>query len=283
MTKSDYESRRWAAQMKLWKEYKSLRTESLINIVEKGATLNRQVAAMEMQCRGGEDIVAYAVKLCSNKSYKLRETGSFVLGQVSIQDSQTLLEVIQLLVDLTKSEKSIRVRYTAIYSLGHRCAKGFTDYGIVMPALQKATDNHTASVREAAAFSLAYIISPDVAPLLEKLLLDPDKDVRNWAGFAVNNSEADSLGIRKSLIKMLDDPFDEAKLEAISALASRRDKRVIPTLKHELEKEPLVLTVVEATANLGEPGFIPILENLLNKFEDEEGVIQHSIDLLKRM
>ena len=282
MTKSDYESRHWAAKMKLWKEYKTLSTKKLISIVKEGTTLHRQVAAMEMQCRGGDDVIKYAMNLCSNKNYKLREIGAFVLGQVAIPDRQMLLEVVNLLMSLAKREKSIRVRYTAIYSVGHRCAKGFTNYEIVMSALQRATDSSIASVREAAAFSLAYTVSPKAPPLLEKLLLDPDRDVRNWAGFAVNNSKADSSGIRESLVKMLSDPFDEARMEAISALASRQDKRVIPTLKHEIEKDPLVLTVVEAIADFGDPKFIPILEKLLSKFDDEERIIQHSIEQLKK-
>jgi HEAT repeat protein len=282
MANTNYQSRQWAVQMKLRDKYKKFNSDKLMSIVEKESTINKRAAAMEMQIRGGEDVITYAMGLCSNKSYKLREIGAFILGQVAVPKPHTLLKVVTLLVNLAKEEKSIRVRYTAIYSLGHRCSKGFTGYDIVIPALEKAANDPIASVRESVAFSLAYILSPDTVPILEKLLLDTDTDVRNWAGFAVNNSGSDSIGIREALVKLLDDPFDEVRLEAISALASWQDMRVISAMKYELEKELPAVTVVEATADFGDPQFIPILEKLLKRLDDSDWLIQNAINKLKK-
>lgn len=282
MGNTDYESRVFAAEMKLWNEYKTLSNANLMSIVEKALSLQRRVAARALSLRGGEDVVSYALTLCLSENYKLRETGAYMLGQTAIPSQEKLLEVTALLASLALRDKSIRVRYTAVYALGHRCAKGFVNNRLMLSLLAKAVADASASVRNAAAFALSAVKSSRTAPLLAKLLGDSDQDVRNWAGFAVNQSGADSLEIRKALVAMLDDPFEEARLEAIYALASRRDRRVVQALKHELGKDYLILTVVEATAELGDAEFIPILEKLLDEFNDEEGIIQRSIDQLKR-
>jgi HEAT repeat protein len=277
----DYQSHLLNLKMKILGNFKKLSTRQLKKIIREGNTINRVVAGMEMQIRGGEDIINYAILQCSHKNYKFREIGAFILGQICIQDHQKLLEIIKLLVDNATYDKSIRVRYTAVYSLGHRCARGFKDYELIMPSLAKAVDNLAASVRMASAFALAFVKTRDAHPLLEKLLRDPDEDVRDWAGFAVNTSGADSPSIRDALVKMLDDSFKEARYEAIEALASRHDKRVIHILKCELRKESIVTTIIEATSNFSDPEFILILEELLKKFDDKEGIIKVTIDKLK--
>jgi hypothetical protein len=65
---------------------------------------------------------------------------------------------------------------------------------------------------------------------------DTDEDVRNWSLFALGSQcDADSPRLRELFVRHLDDPFPEAREEAIAGLAKRRDERAVVPLAELLE------------------------------------------------
>jgi len=76
-----------------------------------------------------------------------------------------------------------------------------------------------------------YPRAPQSVEALERLMDDSDRDVRDWAIFGIGvQCDADSDQLRDSFVRHLDDPFLDARIEAVAALAKRRDARAVEPL-----------------------------------------------------
>jgi HEAT repeat protein len=94
---------------------------------------------------------------------------------------------------------------------------------------------HTSSeIRFAAACALgSFPNDPEVIPALIGLADDQDDEIRDWSLFALGSqSDADTREIREVFVRHLEDPFPNAREEAIAGLAKRKDHRaVLPLLR----------------------------------------------------
>jgi len=241
----------------------------------------RRSAAVVLLVRGGEEILSNARCLCSNSDFKLRQMGALIIGEIAIENWQ-LNDVITQLRHLALTDSSFRVRAEAMRALGLRCEKYPQLYSSVLPVLEANMTSPFVSVRANIACALTRVNDPGAIPILEKLLQDSNLDIRDLTAFAVNMTGLDSKKIRSNLVKMLKEPYYDARCEAITALAIRRDKRVLPALIKELTGEEVRDSMIQAAADICEAELIPILESLLDKYGDDDGLIQDSIDQLKK-
>jgi HEAT repeat protein len=124
-------------------------------------------------------------------------------------------------------------------------------------------------VRTALVAILLYVPSQKIIPLAERLLKDCDQNVRHWAAFSAGARKWDTQNIRDSLIAMLDDSLQEGREEAIYTLSVLGDKRVLPALKTELEKEFKVFRMLEAAANLGDESLLPLLKGIMLSYKND--------------
>jgi HEAT repeat protein len=117
-------------------------------------------------------------------------------------------------------------------------------------------------VRYAVAFYLGGRDDEAAESVLITLTADPDRDVRDWATFALGSLQtADSAALREALVARTTDPDDEIRGEAILGLARRRDERAVSAVLAELRATASSLAV-EAAGELAREIFLPELERL---------------------
>jgi HEAT repeat protein len=115
-----------------------------------------------------------------------------------------------------------------IYGLGHLAVEG------TVPLILPYATHPNEDIRHATTHALGqFLLDPSALAALVVLSADSDRDVRNWATFFIGTqSDADSTELREALARRLDDPFPDARQEAIAGLAKRKDERaVLPLLK----------------------------------------------------
>ena len=229
----------------------------------------RNAAVLELQFNGSEEIVEEVVKLCSAPNYKLREASAAVLGFVNIQDSAKLRLATTCLTALALGDKSLRVRRSAISSLGGRYSKSPSVRRYILPVLVETAKDTSASIRLSTSEALSNVRSKIAAPLIEKLLQDTDKYVRDWTAFYLQFTNLDSKCIREGLLLMLQDEYDDARIEAIYALVNLKDRRVVPALKDELENDSVILKMLEAAGDIGDVALLPTLEGIVASFKGD--------------
>ncbi|XBC27899.1 HEAT repeat domain-containing protein [Leminorella grimontii] len=273
-----YQRRKANEEVVLHGQYKKLDIDALIPLLDDESSLKRIAAARQLQLRGNGEAVTLAEKFCRDDSYIRRETGAFILGQIELHYEREE-GILTLLNGLALYDKSARVRAAAIESTAQRCKRN-PAYAprLIVQSATSALDK-SMNARRATAFALSAISDSQTVPLLIKLAKDGSGDVRNWAAFAINLNQYDTEEIRNCLVEMLQDVHQEARGEAIIGLSNRQDKRVLPALRHELERDEVYDDFIEAAGALGDRTLLPILNAMLDRF-DECDVISAAINKL---
>jgi HEAT repeat protein len=128
-------------------------------------------------------------------------------------------------------------------------------------------DHPADCVREALVHSLAMGVDADsacypaVVSALCALSSDPLTEVRDWACFGLGILHADTAEAREALAARLDDPDEETRYEALSALALSGDDRAFTAVARRLAGDPGLLweLAIEAAAHLADPRLHPDL------------------------
>lgn len=108
--------------------------------------------------------------------------------------------------------------------------------------------------------------TPAVVNALTKLSRDIDRDVRNWATFALGSQlESTSPTLTDALRERLADSDPEIRGEALLGLARRRDMSIAPAIQRELEGEFHGDWAAEAAGLLGDARFLPALRSLYSR------------------
>ncbi len=133
-----------------------------------------------------------------------------------------------------------------------------------VPALIALSGCADASLRIKVAAALPSAMSdpPEEAGVaaLIRLTTDPDQEVRNWATFALGRqTAADSAAVRAALWARIDDPYGEARDEAVVGLAYRGERAVLPVLAGLLARPIAGDVLFEAAALLGDPSLLAVL------------------------
>lgn len=289
--------------MAAWLKCRDMPDERLWDLLNDEDRIIRSTAAARLQMRGGTDTLERALALSDATGWRLRETAVFILGQIALPeraDAELPARIMQILLDRARQDKSAKVRAQAVLAVGHRLAQPPLDaddiedknreeteddawHAFDLPArLAPVCDDASPLVREALASTLCNVRQAESIPLLMALLGDENKDIRNWAAFAVNQTRQDSPELRNVLITLLDDAFLDAREEAICALALHRDPRVVPVLIRELRANVVNDTMIEAAGNLGDPALLPVLQDMLARFDDSDGLIASNMEKIRR-
>lgn len=175
-------------------------------------------------------VVAHAVgqELVKSGQAKERVLGADVLGQVANVAPMAREQIAADLVAAFDPRDEGDVVASFATAMGHaadpRCK-------VVLVELAKHPDSR---VRFAVAFALPNLgIDERTASTLRTLTVDPDPDVRDWATFALAESDLADEDTLRSLAARTDDAHDDTRAEAIYGLARRRDPRAAGLVKQE--------------------------------------------------
>ncbi|MCL2716841.1 MAG: HEAT repeat domain-containing protein [Alphaproteobacteria bacterium] len=121
-------------------------------------------------------------------------------------------------------------------------------------------DHSSTAVRLGVAVALSRIRDAAAIDGLLRLTADPDCVIRNWATASFARIDADTAPIRAALHARLADKLPVIRHVAIDALAQRRDRTVLPFLRHELTGKATSL-LFDAASKLGDPSLCPALRS----------------------
>jgi len=236
-------------------------------------------ALPELHHRGGGAELALTLQLTHSDDPEDRTMGADILGQFGVPSrtkeeweraykdgalnngtfhEETVNELLRLLDDDVPS-----VLNAAAVGLGHR-----GDPRAVEP-LSKLVDHPDADVRNGVVFGLLGHEDPLAVKSLITLSHDEDEDVRDWATCGLGSLiDTDTPEIRQALVDRLEDPFDDAREEAIWGLAHRGDKRAIGPLLGFWERDLVGVLTYEAAAALADPVLLPKLKEQKEESKD---------------
>ncbi len=267
-------------QFELIEKMGELATEKLFDSLKSENINERYIAKCIISTRGEEFISDKIIMLCYESDKRMREIGASVLGQYRISDTSFTLKSLLILVNLLKNDPEGDVRASAASALGHiynRAEVADILYFLNtegFSALISAVSDPEAEVRENVAFALGCFEKTEIAEPLLLLTADEDKEVRNWAAFGLRQLNSDKVRsdtprLRDGLAKMLEDPYEEARREAICALAHLKDSRVFGPVSKELDTYDIFYEIIEAAGNLGDIRLLGRLEELREEWKDD--------------
>jgi HEAT repeat protein len=175
-----------------------------------------------LRLRNTEEVFRTAVKYCSSEILKERARGLDVLAQLGtgkpLSERPWFEDCVSIAIRHLNDEDPLVV-HSAAWGLAH-----LRDDRAIS-ALLEMSRNPDSGVRKAVALGLAGCERPDAIQTLINLMEDDDGEVRDWATFGLGElCDADSPEIREALRKRTEDPYEDARQEAIWGLARRRDR-----------------------------------------------------------
>jgi HEAT repeat protein len=205
-------------------------------------------AICALHWRGTREILDRAVQLCTSDCAVERRTGAHILGQLGLPDRTFPGECLSTLLSMLATETRADVLRPIIVALSH-----LHQPESIAP-VSRFRHHSEADVRHAVVLVLSGFAEPAAVAVLIELARDPVAHVRDWATFGLGTLlELDTPEIRTCLMERISDPDDNTRSEAIVGLAERRDRRVLPALRKELQSESVQPIVVEAAELLGDP------------------------------
>jgi HEAT repeat protein len=219
-----------------------------------------------IQYRGGAEECRAGLELLAHEGPRERAAGAEIIGQLGWQDRTFLDETMNALLGaLTDADR--HVLESVIFALGHRADPR------AIEALLSFVDSPDADIRYATVHGLMPHDTPNVVDALAKPSRDSDRDVRNWATFALGSQfESISPTLCAALQERMTDADPEVRGEAFLGLARRGDVSIAPYVQRELEGEFHGDWAVDAAGLLGDPRFLPALKELLERLEGEDTV-----------
>ena len=190
-------------------------------------------AVKVLRRNGNREIFDSAAAWCESSEPLKRARGADILCQLRPSEAQSgdilfASESRALIARAIETETDEGPLSSELYALGHLRQPGS------VPILIQYANSSNEDIRYAAAWALSsFHDEPDANAVLMMLADDPDGDVRDYALFSLGSlDESDTPALRDLFARYLDDPFSDAKEEAIAALAQRRDTRaVLPLIR----------------------------------------------------
>ena len=186
-----------------------------------------------------------------------RKIGCDLLGCLAEFHESLRETVLFAVLDLAGSEGDRAVHASIARALGATADDRAT------PELLRLAGHPDEDVREYVAWALPMdpAASDAVVEVLIRLSADAADEVRNWATFALGSRcQVDGKAIREALWARVDDDFGEVGEEAVTGLARRRDRRIVPYAARLLDEAGATDHMLTAIACLGDPALVPYLE-----------------------
>ena len=231
-------------------------------------------AVRVLRLRGTKEVFVLAKRNLSSQKPLARARALDVLAQLGFALGTSAAErpYMKRSVPLAikgMEDKNPRVVESAAWALAHlRGPKAVS-------RLIKAKGHRMPSVRHAVAYVLGGLKSRAAIRTLMELMEDRDKEVRDWATFAISlawPAPVDSPAIRDALRKRLTDPYTAVRAEAVWGLARRKDLQGLKLLLRRLEAESWTMgDEMAAKETLNRTGKLPTsqlcigIRNLITK------------------
>jgi hypothetical protein len=202
-----------------------------------------QAVIRVLQLRGTPDVFEVARLYCESGNPIARARGLSVMAQLGAgkpdADRPWISKCVGVAIEHLKDPNAEVVRCAAwvLSNLG-------TPSGV--SALFELCDNSDSEVRLAVACCIDLRSHPAATDVLVALMEDTDEEIRDWATFALASGRlekdgvlhyADSPTIRAALLRRLEDPYEDARHEAIWGLAARKEPVGIELLLSNLQSE----------------------------------------------
>lgn len=192
-----------------------------------------------------EAALAVGEHLIASTIAKERSLGADVLGQLAAIAPEARGQIAAGLLAALDPQDEGDVIASFVIALGHAPdprAKG------VLVSLSEHPDS---SVRFAVAFALPVPgVDEGTAGILRLLSRDADPDVRDWATFALAESDLTDEETKQALLARAGDTDDDTRAEAIYGLARRRDPRTREFVERELASAPVGALILRARDEL---------------------------------
>jgi HEAT repeat protein len=221
----------------------------LISVILSGPDEDRAWDAVcALHWRGTNEVLDWAVRLCRSSCAVERRVGADILGQLGVPERTFPEACLRTLLGMLESETNPDVLRAILVALSHLRAPA-----AIGPA-SRFRRHDDPDVRHAVVWALTGHEDAQAIGFLIELTEDPEAHVRDWATFALGSQvETDTPTLRGALIERLDDEDDDTRCEALLGLARRGDRRVLMTLRKELESDSVGSLAIEAAALIGDP------------------------------
>lgn len=200
-------------------------------------------AVSALRLRGGAGVFEVAKLFCGSEDAKARARGLSVLAQLDAGkpngERPFMAECVSIAIEHIR-ESDGEIARCAAWALSHLGTER------AVATLIDLRSHPDPDVRHAVASCIELRKHPEGVNILTALMEDKDEVVRDWATFALGNDDViedgvrrfiDSPEIRAAFRRRLDDSYEEARHEAIWALALRNDPLGVKLLLKNLESE----------------------------------------------
>lgn len=223
----------------------------------------RQALAV-VHYRGGQEEFDTAAKLARSKVAHERRVAVDILAQLGWQERTFLSESVEILLDLLNDADPAVLQAAAI-ACGHRKSP------LSIARLVELADHPLSEVRYGVSYGLAGQDEADAVDALVRLSKDADRDVRDWATFALGSqTDLDIPELREALRARLTDDDPEIRGEALVGLGRRHDGQLKSAILAELQGEFHGDWPFEAAEAVADPDFIPALESMRKRIGPDQ-------------
>jgi HEAT repeat protein len=200
----------------------------------------RWEAINALRTSGGRLIFDRAMAWCNSGAGRKQLSGVDILAQIGKTSEHPVTayadESYPVIEALLLGNPSTELKDSAIIALSH------LGNPAAIPLICSFRSDPDSEIRlsVAHALGLPFANDPQAVDVLLELMHDEDEQVRDWATFGLGVlGDADSPTIREALLERLGDSYPDAREEAMSALAKRKDLRVLPALRELLQAETM--------------------------------------------
>lgn len=176
---------------------------------------------------------------------RTRQVAADILGVVASLDPSSSSGIADALMPRVGTEQDVDALDALIVSLGH--AGDTRARSTVLTRVEHPNEK----IRLAVAWTLPCLDLDDRAlEALRRLSADRDDDVRNWATFALAQSDATDEATVEALASRTDDEHDDTRAEGIFGLARRKDPRAKGLIDKEMASPTYGSLIDEALEEL---------------------------------
>jgi HEAT repeat protein len=169
--------------------------------------------------------------LLSAVAARTREIAADLLGQSATVAAERAREVADALLPRLQDETDAAALAAAVLAIGH------THDERARAVIARLGGHETVAIRDAVAVTLpSFELDDDALEALRHLSADSDDHVRDWATFALAQSDASDSPTIEALAARVDNADDDTRAEGIFGLARRRDPRARALVERELRR-----------------------------------------------
>lgn len=257
-------------------ECKDLSINDLLEKLLHSNTIIQYEAAKRLQFFQYKEIIDIIRNILLTSRYsEHREIANFILGQMQEKLSTTeLKEIFSILIHSIQNDKSIKVKSSAISSLGHLFRKynlGEEEFRTVENNISSIWNINRYSIIISISFSSAYFPKRDyIKEYLIKNLNSKHHKIISWVLYGLKGKHYKSESIENLLIHKLSQFNEKSYIynEIIAFLISISSKKVIPYVKKTLFTQSKIDDEIytELKNNLSDE-FAELRKKLLEEFK----------------